>query len=54
VGFCALFEGGTSKDNQNPTRNSQKCKRSQEKLPNMHKIPRASSENAQDLMIDFK
>jgi hypothetical protein len=32
-----------------------KCTKYQEKLPNMHKIPRGgSSENAKNLMIDFK
>jgi hypothetical protein len=45
---------GTSKNAQNPTRNFQKCPKSQEKLPNMHKIPRGSSENAQNPMIYFK
>jgi hypothetical protein len=38
----------------NPTRNFQKCTKSQEKLPNMQKIPRGSSENAKNTMIDFK
>jgi hypothetical protein len=31
-----------------------KMRKSQEKLPNMHKILRGSSENAQNHMIDFK
>jgi hypothetical protein len=35
-------------------RNFQKCTKSQEKLPNMNKIPGGCSENAQNTMIDFK
>jgi hypothetical protein len=52
VGFCAFL--WSSKNAQNPMRNYQKGTKSQEKLPNMHKIRRGSSKNAQDLMIDFK
>jgi hypothetical protein len=36
------IRGRTSKNAQNPTRNFQKCTKSQEKLPNMHKISRGS------------
>jgi hypothetical protein len=48
------ISGGISKNAQNPSRNFQKCPKSQEKLSNMHKIPRGSSENAQNPMNDFK
>jgi hypothetical protein len=48
------IQRGTSKNAQNPTRNFQKCTKSQEKLPNMHKIPRGSSENAQNLIMNFQ
>jgi hypothetical protein len=44
----------TSKNAQNSTRNFKKCTKSHQKLPNMHKIPRGSSENAQDIIIDFE
>jgi hypothetical protein len=63
MGFCTFLEvphriihisGGTSKTAQNYMRNFQKCTKSHEKLPNMHKIPRGSSENAQNPMIDFE
>jgi hypothetical protein len=35
-------------------RNFQKCTKSHEELPNVHKIPRGSSKNAQNPMIDFE
>jgi hypothetical protein len=38
VGFCAF----------------QKCTKSHEELTNVHKIPRGSSKNAQNPMIDFE
>jgi hypothetical protein len=53
--FCAFSEdpGGILCifGAQNPTRNFQKCTKSNEELPNMHKIPSGSSENAHNPMI---
>jgi hypothetical protein len=69
VGFCAFLEvphvilcsfGSSSLDFVHfwkflvGLRNFQKCSKSNEKLPNINKIPRGSSENAQNPMIDFE
>jgi hypothetical protein len=44
----------TSNNAPNPRRNFQKCTKSHEELPNMHKIPPGSCKNAQNPIRNFQ
>jgi hypothetical protein len=48
------IQRGTSKNVQNPTRNFQKCTKSNEELPKMHKITGETSKYAQNSTRIFR